>query len=178
MKVRFSVAVFALLLGLPLAAGAATPAPSSGNEAPLPKITLPTTALHTEFLVKVNKKGQVVSSKPAKLSKADTFNVQTFGNSMQMWIRKEDGSATVGLFRVTYDYDPKTHKVHREIALVSAGGDWGDKEGAANVMFDTAEKQAEEAQKLRKEQSESLPSLNQITGKSPTPSPAPLRSPH
>jgi hypothetical protein len=113
---------------------------------------------------------RVKSSKPTKYS---TFNVQTYGNAMQMWIRRPDGTATVGLFKVTYDYDPKTHKISRNIALLSTGGSWANDEGAANAMLDLAKKEALEAQKRRQSQSSSLPSLNEITGKSPIPSPTP-----
>jgi len=171
MKVRYAAALFALLLGLPLAAAAATPAPSSQR---LPSsVKLPSTPLHTEFLVEVNKKGQVVKSKPSKLSKVETFNVQTFGNTLQMWIRKPDGTATVGLFRVSFDYDPRTKKVARNIALVSAGGSWADQEGAANVMYQDAQKELQEAIKKQQEQNNSLPSLNEIRGQSPAPSAPP-----
>ncbi|MBV8333512.1 MAG: hypothetical protein JO192_12300, partial [Candidatus Eremiobacteraeota bacterium] len=56
---------------------------------------------------------------------------------------------------------------------VSEGGTWGDEEGAANAMMETAQKEAADAQKRREEQAKSLPSLNQITGKSPAPSASP-----
>jgi hypothetical protein len=170
MKVRHTVALFALLISLPLGAAAATPAP--GPQV-MPSIKPPAVALHTEFLVEVNKKGQVVKSKPSKLSKVQTFNLQTYGNTLQMWIRKPDGTATVGLFRVSFDYDPKTKKVARNIALVTPGGNWGDEEGAANAMYEEARKQLEEAMKKEQQQNESLPSLNEIRGKSPAPSSSP-----
>jgi len=79
----------------------------------------------------------------------------------------------VGTFRVTFDYNPKTKQVARNIALVSEGGNWGDEEGAANVMYETAQKQLEEAVKKQQEQNNSLPSLNQIRGESPAPSASP-----
>ena len=98
-----------------------------------------------------------------------------------MWIRKPDGSAEVGVYRVTYDYEPSTHHVQRHVSLVSKGGSWANDEGAADVMIDTAKKEAAAAAKQRQSQpqhsSSSLPSLNQITGKkTPSPSPAPLYS--
>ena len=139
----------------------------------MPSIKLPTVPLHTEFLVEVNKKGQVVRSKPSKLSKLDTFNLQTYGNTLQMWIRKPDGTADVGTFRVSFDYDPKTKKVSRNISLVSLGGNWGDQEGAANSMYEEAQRQLQEALKKQQQQNQSLPSLNQIRGNSPAPSAPP-----
>src|SRR6185312_16358802 len=125
MKVSHTVALFVLLFGLP----------------GMPQIKLPTVPLHTEYLVEVNKKGQVVKSKPSKLSKLETFNLMTYGNTLQMWMRKRDNTATVGLFRVTFDYDPKTKKVARTVTLVTPGGSWAAQEGAATAMYEDAVKQ-------------------------------------
>ena len=159
---------------------AATPAPSGSHGAApgvppagahgLPTAHLPTVPLHTEVVVEVNKKGQVVRVKSTKPSKMQGFNLETYGNALQMWIRKPDGTSEVGLYRVTYDFDPKTKKVTRHVALVSLGGNWGDEPGAANVMMDMAKKQAAEARQQAKEHNTQLPSLNQIRG-APTPSP-------
>ncbi len=129
--------------------------------------------LHTEVVVEVNKKGQVVRVKSTKPSKVQSFNVQTYGNALQMWIRRPDGSAQVGLYRITYDYNPKTQDVTRRIALVSAGGSWANSEGAANIMVQMEKQQAAAAAAaLRKaqEQNSKLPSLNEIRGL-PTPNP-------
>ena len=103
---------------------ATTPKPSPK---PTPVVIhLPNTPLHVEVVVEVNKKGQVVRVKSAKPSKVRSFNIQTYGNALQMWIRKPDGSAEVGLYRVTYDYNPKNQQVTRRVALVSLGGNWGN----------------------------------------------------
>lgn len=40
------------------------------------------------------------------------FNAWTYGNVLQMWIRHPDGTAEVGIYKVTYDYDPATKKLH------------------------------------------------------------------
>jgi len=150
---------------------AATPTP---KPLPIPSIAPPKVPLHTEYVVEVNKKGQVVRIKSGKPSKSHTFNVQTYGNALQMWIRKPDGTATVGLFKVTYDYNPKTRAVSRNISLVSMGGNWADEPGAATTMIDTAKREVLDAQKLHEKQSKSLPSLHEIIG-SPSPSPSPHR---
>ncbi len=155
-----SLALAAILSVAGATCVAATPAPQ-----PLPKV-----ALHTEVVVEVNKMGQVVRVKSTKQCKVQSFNIQTFGNALQMWIRRPDGSAQVGLYRVTYDYNPKTRGVTRKISLVSAGGTWGNDEGAANVMINNAKKQALEARRKAEEESNKLPSLNEIRG---TPSPKP-----
>jgi hypothetical protein len=130
--------------------------------------------LHSEVVVEVNKKGQVVRVKSTKPSKIQSFNLQTYGNALQMWIRHPDGTAQVGLYRVTYDYDPKTQDITRRVSLVSIGGSWGNQEGAANVMMEMARKQAAAARKAEQEEhSTKLPSLNQIRGVStPRPTPA------
>ncbi|MDQ6929477.1 MAG: hypothetical protein M3126_02260 [Candidatus Eremiobacteraeota bacterium] len=116
----------------------ATPRPR-----PLPAPILPSTPLHTEFKVQVNHMGQIVRVKSGKQCKVPSFNAQTYGNVLQMFIRHPDGSATVGLYKVAYDYDPKTKLVHRGIQLLSAGGDWGDEQGAANQLMDLDRKNRE-----------------------------------
>lgn len=141
---------------------------------PLPTPRLPSTRLHTEFVVEVNKKGQVVRVKSGKSCPNLTFNAQTYGNVLQMWIRRKNGTAEVGLYRVTYDYDPSSHNVARHVALVKSGGDWGDKEGAANEMLDIDKRQAAKYQALQQHQ-HSLPSLNKITGATAKPKPTPTR---
>jgi hypothetical protein len=161
-----TLALAAIVSGAPVPCAAATaPAP--------PHYSLPTVPLHTEALVEVNKKGQVVRIKSTKTCKVQSFNIQTFGNALQMWIRRPNGTAQVGLYRVSYDYDPKTRGVTRRIALVSAGGNWGDEEGAANVMIENARKQAAADHQREQEQNAKLPSLNQIRGASPSPKPSP-----
>ncbi len=162
-----------------VALAATTPKPSaSPHTLKAPSIQLPTIPLHTEVVVEVNKKGQVVRVKSTKQSNVRSFNLQTIGNAEQMWIRRPDGTAQVGLYRVTYDYDPKTKMVSRHVALISAGGSWGDQPGAASVMINLAHKQAleqekeiEAAQKKAQEQNSKLPSLNEIRGAHASPSP-------
>jgi hypothetical protein len=147
---------------------------------PSPPPVVSKVPLHTEAVVEVNKLGQVVRVKSTKPCKANWFNFETFGNALQMWIRHPDGTAQVGLYRVTYDLDPKTQKVARKVAIISEGGSWANEPGAANVMMEHAKEQALEAQRKQQEQNGKLPSLNQIRGVSPSPSPKPsgLSSPH
>lgn len=156
--------------------GSVQAATSKPSPAPHPSpviIKLPTVPLHSEVVVEVNKKGQVVRVKSSKPSKLRSFTIQTYGNALQMWIRHPDGTAQVGLYRVTYDYNPKTQAITRKVSLISAGGTWGNDEGAANVMMDLARKQAEAAHQHQEQQNSKLPSLNQIRG-TPTPRPTPV----
>jgi hypothetical protein len=163
---------------------AATPSPkpspkASGSPHPLvlPTPNMPKFKIHSEFTVEVNAKGQVVKVKTAKSQpNVPMYNAWTYGNVLQMWIRHPDGTAEVGLYKVTYDYDPATKKITRVPSLVTAGGTWGEEEGAANQMMDVARKEATEHQKKQEEQNKSLPSLQKIRGQS-TPSPSPSPSP-
>lgn len=99
----------------------------------------------------------------AKGCKNPTFNAQTYGNVLQMWIRHPDGTADVGLYRVTYDYDPRTRIVYRRPSLIRLGGNWGTMEGAANQMLDQARREARAAS------GRDLPPLTHIIDATPTP---------
>jgi hypothetical protein len=172
----FAFSVFAF--AAPVMA-ATTPKPGAPpHPVPMPSIKLPNVPLHTEVVVEVNSKGQVVRVKSAKQSKVQSFNIQTIGNAEQMWIRHPDGTAEVGLYRVIYDYDPKTQKVSRHVAIISRGGSWGNQAGAATLMINHAKQQAievqkanAEAEKKAQERNAKLPSLNEIRGITPSPSP-------
>ena len=83
---------------------------------------LPAIPLHSEFLVEINKKGQVTRIRSGKNSKDSTFDLMTYGNALQAYIRAPDGHADVGTYRMVYDYSPVTHKVSRDAELVSLGG--------------------------------------------------------
>jgi hypothetical protein len=120
-----AVAAFALL--------AATPPPAL-------KALLPKVALHTEFVVAVNKLGQVTKILSLKPSKDRTYNLQTGGNALQAFIRTPDGKAVPGTYRLTYDYNPKTALVHRGVALIHAGGVNPNAQGAVNVMLEDVKK--------------------------------------
>jgi hypothetical protein len=156
---------------------AATPSPAppgaANPNATMPPPPLPKTVEHTEFVVEVNKMGQVVRVKSAVPSKSASFNTQTMGNALQMWIRHPNGTADVGLYKITFDFDPKTRDVRRTISVVSLGGAWADQPGAATKMLDDAKREAAEEEAKEKQSAASLPGLHSITGESPSPSPTP-----
>jgi hypothetical protein len=158
------------LAPLVLALTVAVPAFAAGTPPPKPSINVSKVPLHTEFVVEGNKKGQIVRVKSGKSTSNYTYNAQTYGNVLQMWIRHPDGTAQVGLYRVTYDYDPKTHGIRRGVALVKAGGNWGDKQGAADQMMEIFKKNEAKGSTAP---APNLPSLNAITGRSSTPTPKP-----
>jgi hypothetical protein len=110
-----------------------------------PKSLLPKVPLHTEYIVAINKLGQVTHILSGKVSKDKTYNLQTYGNAMQAFIRTSDGKAISGRYRLTYDYNPKTTRVRREVELVRAGTVDPNAEGAVNAMMDDVKKHAKKS---------------------------------
>jgi hypothetical protein len=140
-------AALGLLLAalVPLGVPAATPAPH-GTQRPVrvdltkiqPKSLLPKHAEHTEYVVEINKFGQVTKVRSERRSDSATFNGQTYGNALQAFIRTPDGHVVVGTYRLTYDFDPKTARVRRDVNLLSQGGVDPDAKGAALVLMEKA----------------------------------------
>lgn len=97
-------------------------------------------ALHAAYTVETNKLGQVVRIRSSEPSKDAHFNTLTRGNALQAFIRRPDGTAVAGVYKLSYDYSPATHMVRRDVALVHAGGVNPSAQGAV-----TAELQREAA---------------------------------
>jgi hypothetical protein len=131
-----------LVLGAATAATAATPAPTAPPRINVqqlqPKALAPTKPLHVEFVVEVNRLGQVSRVRSIKASHDVPFDTHCYGNALQVFIRTDDGHAISGTYRLTYDYDPKAVKVRREVALVKAGGVDPNAKGAADDMMEIA----------------------------------------
>ncbi len=170
------------LAPLPLATLGATPAPHSNGKSPVrvdvtkvqPKAMLPKHAEHAEYLVEINKLGQVTKIKGGRGSDNPTFNAQTYGNALQSFIRTPDGHVVLGTYRLTYDYDPKTERVRRDVGLVRQGGVDPDAKGAALGLMQKAEADARKAPAQAPAPREtidphSLPDLPSVSA--PTPSP-------
>ncbi|MFN2461354.1 MAG: hypothetical protein ABR591_11800 [Candidatus Velthaea sp.] len=142
MRRRSAEALMTVALALPLLAAA--PAAHSTAPPPLdvtkvqPKALLPHEKLHTEYIVEINKLGQVTRVRNGKGSRNVTFNAQTYGNALQAFIRTPDGKVVLGTYRLTYDYDPKTSRVRRDVELLKRGGVNGDTRGAAVDMLSKA----------------------------------------
>jgi hypothetical protein len=138
-----------LAVGLVLAAGttatAATPPPTAppriNVEDLQPKVLAPSKPLHVELTVEINRFGQVARVRAIKASHDQAFDAHTYGNALQAFIRTPDGHVVVGTYRLTYDYDPKTLRVKRDVALVSAGGVDPNARGAADEMEELARRQ-------------------------------------
>lgn len=147
----------------------------------------PKTPMHVEFNVEVNAKGQVVAVKSGKSSPDDMFNAELYGNVLQIFIRRPDGSAIPGLYRVTYDYEPVHKKISRKVALIYKSNQWANREGAANQMMGIvareyrayAAQQKLDAERRAKQdqQAKNLPSLDKIT-KHASPKPHASPAPH
>ena len=69
---------------------------------------------------------------------------------------------------MTFDYNPSTQGVDRRITLVSAGGNWGNRPGAASVMMDVAQKEAAAAAEGARDVAAA-----QLRSKKPRPTPHP-----
>ena len=129
LEVRLSGALALALALLPLSAAAQQVPP------PMPKSTAaPKTPQHAEYTVEVNRKGQVIRVRSAKHASDPSFDARLYGNALQVFIRRPDGTALAGVYVLTYDYDPHTKKVTRHVALVHAGGVDPDALGAVDVL--------------------------------------------
>ena len=106
----------------------------------LPK--MPTTALHTVFVVETNRKGQVTRVSSGTGSSDGRFNLMTYGNALQTFIRTPEGTAVAGVFRLTYDYSPSTGGVARKVELVHAGGVDPNALGAVFAMMKNSQRHA------------------------------------
>ena len=105
-----------------------------------PKQLLPKKNEHTEFVVEINKLGQVARVRSGRSSDFPPFNAQTYGNALQAFIRTADGKAIPGTYRLSYDFDVKTSHVRRNVALLHAGGVNPNAAGAASDMMKIAAK--------------------------------------
>jgi hypothetical protein len=135
-RIRAALGILLAALTVPALADTPTPSPTRTpyriNLTKLqPRALLPKQREHTEFLVEINKLGQVTRVRSGKSSKNLAFNAITYGNVLQAFIRTADGHVVLGTYRMTYDYDPKTGRVRRSVALVSRGGVNPDAQGAA-----------------------------------------------
>jgi hypothetical protein len=183
---RISALAVALLLAAGSSALAATPAPTATPRQRIdalklqPKSLAPKKALHVEYTVEINKLGQVARVRTVKPSHDEAFDAKTYGNALQAFIRTPDGQVVVGTYRLIYDYDPKTMRVRRDVALVKAGGVDPEAKGAATEMLEIARRNHNRTPPPTSDvtpgpapsvNNRRLPDLNQVM--KPTPSPTP-----
>jgi hypothetical protein len=127
------------------AAGAPTapPGPPRINVEKLqPREIFPKVKLHVELIVEINRMGQVTRVRSIKPSHDQGFDAHTYGNALQAFIRTSDGQVVLGTYRLIYDYDPKTLRVRRDVALVRRGGVDPNAQGAALQMMAIARRGA------------------------------------
>ena len=74
----------------------------------------------------------------AQASHDARFNMMTRGNALQAFIRRPNGTAVAGVYKLTYDYSPKTKMVRRDVKLVRAGGVDPNAKGAVTVQLEKA----------------------------------------
>ena len=150
MRVRVLAAVAALLL-----LSYAPPAVAAVR-----KIRTPAHAVHTEFVVEVNRKGQIARVRTGKSSPDSAFNTMTYGNALQAFIRTPDGRAVAGTYRLTYDFNPATQRVKRAVSLLRAGHVNPDAPGAVEAMAAIAKRRAPSGAAVQSP----LPDFKSITG--------------
>jgi hypothetical protein len=182
--VRTTAFILTLSLALPVCALAApTPAPKPGAPKRIdltkvqPKALLPKVRLRAEFTVETNKLGQVTRVRKVAPSHNPTFDAQTYGNALQAFIRTPEGNAVPGTYKLSYDYDPKTGRVKRDVQLVRAGGVNENARGAALDMLSKVHKRPSPSPPANSStpaprasvDNSRLPDLNSIM--KPTPSP-------
>ncbi|GAC1658140.1 MAG: hypothetical protein NVS4B13_00600 [Candidatus Elarobacter sp.] len=140
---RIPALIAVAVLAASSVASAASPAPKPAASAPQrvdvqklqPRELAPTKPLHVEYTVEINRLGQVSRVRSVKASHDEGFDTHTYGNALQAFIRTPDGKVILGTYRLTYDYDPKTMRVHRDVALVQTGGVNPNAKGAADQMM-------------------------------------------
>ncbi len=165
LRYPFAALLAVSLLGLPVLAPLARAATTRPLMTPRP----PTVPLHTEFVVEVNRLGQVVRVTQKHGCKNLNFNAHTLGNVLQATIRLPNGKAIVGLYRVTYDYNPRTYGIYRHATLLRAGGNWGNDPGAASQIIEDAKRMQQEHEHPH------LPSLKKLLKPTPKPTHHPAR---
>jgi hypothetical protein len=160
----------------PAAAAAPSPAPTAYRidvTKIQPKALLPTKRLHDDFVVAINRKGQVTRVLAGHRSGNVQFDEKAYGNALQTFIRTTDGHVVVGKYQLSYDYDPRTARIRRTVALVSRGGVDPNAVGAVTDMLRHAHR--DPAPILPAPGSgtslngSSLPSLKDVLGPSPKP---------
>jgi hypothetical protein len=90
------------------------------------------------MIVEVNRLGQVTRVRSIKPSHNQLFDQHAYGNALQAFIRTPDGHVVLGSYRLSYDYDPKTLRVRRDVVLVHTGGVNPNTKGAAVEMMEIA----------------------------------------
>ncbi len=140
-----------------------------------PKSLLPKRTEHQEYVVEINKYGQVTRVRSQRGNGDRIFDSQTYGNALQAFIRTPDGHVVLGTYRLSYDFDPKTARVRRDVRLLHQGGVDPDAKGAVTDMLDRAHTNAAPpiAPGASTIDPRDLPDLDRISPPTPTAAPSP-----
>ena len=147
-----------------MAGAAAAPAPAGQV------LYVPKQAVHSTFVIEVNGKGQVSRVRSRVTSGDRRFDGMTYGNVVQTFVRKPDGSAVPGVYRMTYAFDPKTKNVRRTVVLIAAGGVNPAAESLVDRMAESNRHAAEAIQKALEAGAKPMPQVP-LPFLSPTPKP-------
>ena len=173
LRARVLAAATAFALLTPGAGTAATPTPqprATSFKQTIKPPPAPTKPLHSAYTVETNKLGQVVRVRAIDPSKNAGFDAMTYGNALQAFIRRPDGTAIAGVYKLNYDYSPQTKKVRREVEMLQAGGVNPDAKGAVTVELEKDAKwRAAQEARAREAAKAGLPDFSQIV--TPTPKP-------
>lgn len=126
--------------------------------------------MHTAFVIEVNGKGQVTRVRSRVSSGDRRYDGMTYGNVVQTFVRKPDGSAIPGVYRMTYAFDPKTKNIRRTVVLIAAGGVDPRAESLVDRMADSNKHAAELIRKALEAGAKPMPQVP-LPFLSPTPKP-------
>jgi hypothetical protein len=161
-----------------LAAALCAGGPAFAATAPVPEaaaLYVPKKAVHSSFVIETNRKGQVTKVRARNSSGDARFDAMTMGNVVQTFVRKPDGSAIAGVYRMSYAFNPTTQKIKRTVELLQAGG---VNPGAESLVDRMAAANEQAAEAIRK----ALDARNKPLGPVPlpflSPSPAAAKTPH
>jgi hypothetical protein len=140
------------------------PAPQPGT------VVVPKTAEHSAYVIEVNGKGQVSKVRSSVSSGNQQFDAMTYGNVIQTFVRKPDGTAVAGVYRMNYDYDPKTKNVKRSVTLLQTGGVNANAVGLVDRMAEANKVAAEKVRKAMEARNKPVENVP-LPFLSPTPAP-------
>jgi hypothetical protein len=157
-----------------IAALAAAGVAAAAAPTPPPLVHYPKKAAHTAFVIEVNKTGQVTKVRSRTNSGDHVYDSMVLGNVVQTFVRKPDGTAVAGVYRMRYDYNPKTKSVRRTVELIHAGGVNPDAVGLVDRM---AEVNRRSSEALRKAEEARTKPIKGVPLPFLSPSPRPAASP-
>jgi len=128
----------------------------------------------TSFVIEVNAKGQTSKVRSVQHSHDRSFDALVAGNVVQTFVRTADGKAVAGVFRMTYDYNPKTKRVKRTVTLIEEGGVDPDAPSLVDRMVNSNRLTSDQ---IEHDLQAAAQQAKQAKKSKPTPKPTPKPSP-